>query len=190
MSGRSGTRRPCGVLAALLALTAAPHARADAAGPLTALVDAAAQRLEVADPVAAVKWNTHGAIEDPARVRDELDRLAAAATADRLDPGYVTRIFGDQIDATEAIEYSRFADWKLDPAGVPATPPDLSASRAVIDGLNQTMLAQIGAHWDVLHSPVCAVELAASRTAVVEARRLDALYQRALASATRSYCQG
>ena len=180
--------------AALLALASAvlaPHAHADSASPLTGLVDAAAQRLQVAETVAAVKWNTHGAIEAPDRVRAQLDELSAAARATRrIDPGYVTRVFGDQIAATEAIEYSRFADWKLNPADAPASPPDLTASRSAIDSLNVAMLGQIEADWDVMHSPACPAQLDAARDEVVVARRLDGLYQRALATATRSYCQG
>jgi chorismate mutase len=167
----------------------APPARADSTGPLAELVDAAAQRLSVAEPVAAVKWTTHGAIEDPDRVRQELASIGAAATADHIDPGYVTQIFTEQIDATEAIEYSRFADWKLNPQDVPAAPPDLPASRSAIDSLNETMLAQIAANWDLLHSPACAAQLDAARSDVIDTRRLDGLYQQALSFATRSYCQ-
>jgi chorismate mutase len=174
------------VFAALLAT----QARADPTGPLTELVDAAAQRLAIAEPVAAFKWGSHGSIEDPGRVQQELSKLGADATAQHIDPGYVTRVFGDQINATEAIEYSRFADWKLNPAGVPAAPPDLSASRSTIDGLNQTMLTQIVADWDLLHSPACPERLDAARNDVMRARQLDDLYQRALSLATQSYCQG
>ncbi|WP_225342281.1 chorismate mutase [Mycobacterium intracellulare] len=171
-----------------LAVWAAP-ARADDANRLTPLVDAAAQRLQVADPVAAYKWKTHGAIEDPVRVRQELAKLGDDAVAARIDRDYITRVFGDQIGATEAIEYGRFADWKLNPGDAPADSPDLAASRSTIDGLNQAMLAQISANWDVLHSPACAGQLDAARGAVVASRRLDGLYRRALWSATQSYCQ-
>ncbi|WP_082978563.1 chorismate mutase [Mycobacterium sp. 1081908.1] len=171
-------------------LRAAPVARGDAAGPLTGLVDAAAQRLQVAEPVAAFKWNTRGAIEDPVRVQQELAKLGAEASAAHVDRNYVTRVFGDQINATEAIEYSRFADWKLNPADAPAAAPDLSESRSTIDGLNHTMLTQIVAGWEVLHSPGCATDLDAARGDVVRARRLDGLYQQALSRATQSYCQG
>jgi chorismate mutase len=121
--------------------------RADSTSPLTPLIDTAAQRLEVAEPVAAFKWNAHGAIEDPGRVQQELTELGADATAKHIDPDYVTRVFSDQINATEAIEYSRFADWKLNPSSVPAASPDLSA----IDALNQTMLTQIALDWELLH---------------------------------------
>ena len=80
------------------------QARADASSPLTELVDAAAQRLQIAEPVAAVKWVTHGAISDPARVQQQLDTLGPDAADQHVDPGYVTRVFADQINATEAIE--------------------------------------------------------------------------------------
>jgi len=167
-----------------------PQARADSTSALTELVDAAAQRLQIAEPVAAVKWRTHGAIEDPGRVQQELAKAGAEATARHIDPDYVTRLFGDQINATEAIEYSRFADWKLNPSGVPADSPDLSASRSTIDALNQTMLTQIADNWDRLHSSACAPQLDAARSDVVSARHLDSLYQQALSTATGSYCQG
>ncbi|CAM4185007.1 chorismate mutase [Mycobacterium senriense] len=178
----------CGAVIGALAMLVAP-VRADPASPLTALVDAAAQRLQVAEPVAAYKWNQHGAIEDPARVQQELARLGDEADAGHVDRDYVTRVFGDQISATEAIEYSRFADWKLNPASAPADSPDLSASRSAIDGFNRTMLTQILANWNLLHSPECAAERDAARSGVIRDRQLDSLYQKALSSATQSYCQ-
>lgn len=168
----------------------AAQARADSTGALTALVDAAAQRLQLAEPVAAFKWTTRGAIEDPSRVQQELAHVRGEADAARIDADYIARVFGDQINATEAIEYSRFAGWKLKPADAPSAAPDLSASRARIDGFNRTMLAQIVAHWDLLHSPACGPELDAARADVIRARGLDELYQQALSLASQSYCQG
>lgn len=178
----------CGVVVSSLAMVVAP-ARADSTSPLIALVDAAAQRLQVAEPVAAYKWNTHGAVDDPARVQQELAKLGDEAVAQQVDRDYVTRVFGDQINATEAIEYSRFANWKLNPAGAPADPPELSASRSTIDTFNQTMLAQILANWGLLHSPECGAQLDAARGGVAQRRQLDDLYRQALSTATQSYCQ-
>jgi chorismate mutase len=178
-----------GVVGVLVFAAPLTRARADPTGTLTALVDAAAQRLQVAELVAALKWNTHGAIEDPGRVQQELANLGAEATAAHVDPNYVARVFGDQINATEAIEYSRFAGWKLNPADAPVTAPDLSESRSTIDGLNRTMLTQIVADWDLLHSPACTPDLDTARSDVVRARQLDGLYQQALSLATHSYCQ-
>jgi chorismate mutase len=165
-----------------------PAAHADVPSPLFALVDAAAQRLQTADAVAAVKWIGKGAIEDPARERQVIDAVTAAAKAHGVDPAEVERIFRNQIDATVGVEYARFSAWKLDPASAPATAPDLSASRAVIDGLNATMVDQLAAQRDSLDSPHCAEDLQTAEDAVVGARNLDDLYREALSSATRSYC--
>ncbi|MCV7313899.1 chorismate mutase [Mycobacterium paraffinicum] len=172
-----------------LAILVASPARADDASPLTELVDAAAQRLQIAEQVAAFKWVSRGAVEDQGRVRQELAKMAAQASARRIDPDYVTRVFGDQIRATEGIEYSRFADWKLNPAAAPAESADLSASRSEIDDLNETMLNQVVANWDLLHSTACPAQLGLATSGAIRARGLDALYQRALALATQSYCQ-
>jgi chorismate mutase len=167
--------------------TTAP-ALGDDANPLYELVDAATQRLQTAEPVAASKWNTGGPIEDPPRVEQVLGAVSADATGKDVDADYVTRIFTDQIDATEAIESSRFAQWKLDPASAPGAAPDLAASRAIIDRLNGEMVEQVALQWSVLHSPECNGTLDDAKTAVANARGLDPLYQQALAFSTHSYC--
>lgn len=167
---------------------AAPLVHADSQNPLFALVDAATQRLQTADAVAAIKWQTTASIEDRARVQQVLAAVTAGATANRIDPDYVRQLFTDQIDATDAIEYTHFAQWKLDPASAPTAAPELSASRAAIDALNQRMVTEIAVHWEVLHSPACAGVLDDARNAVTSARQLDTLYQQALSFATRSYC--
>jgi chorismate mutase len=152
-------------------------------------VDAAAQRLQTADAVAASKWISKGPIEDPARERQVIEAVAEAAKARGVDPGFVQTLFRDQIDATVGVEYARFSGWKLNPASAPLTAPDLSDSRDTIDGLNRTMVAEVAAQWDSLHSADCHGDLRAAEDAVVNARTLDDLYQAALSSATRSYCR-
>ena len=174
--------------AVLAALSVAGHARGDDANPLFELVDAAAQRLQTAEPVAASKWNTGGSIEDPARVQQVMAAVSGAATSRHIDPQTVRQIFTDQINATEAIEYTRFAQWKLDPASAPGAAPDLASSRAAIDRLNTEMVDQIAQQWPLLHSPGCAAALDSARTAVTTGRALDAGYQQALMFSTRSYC--
>lgn len=174
-----------GVSCALLVW--APAATADEPDPLYALVDAATQRLQVAEPVAAAKWVTGGSIEDPQRVGAVLDAVAAQAEQAAIDPGYVRTVFGDQIAATEAVEYSRFADWKFD-GGAPTAAPDLAESRGLIDALNRQMVEQIAAQWPLLHSAQCRGEVDRAVQQVADRRQLDGLYRRALSAATRSYC--
>lgn len=184
-------RRSALGLSALTALAVMPTtapALGDDANPLLELVDAATQRLQTAESVAASKWKSGGSIEDPQRVEQVLGAVSADATGKDVDAVYVRRIFTDQIDATEAIEYTRFAQWKLEPESAPAVAPDLSASRAIIDRLNAEMVEQIAVHWSVLHSPGCTDALEDANSAVANSRTLDPLYQQALAFSTHSYC--
>ncbi len=158
------------------------------ADPLFGLVDAAAQRLQTADPVAANKWLTGAPITDPARVQQVLNAVGQQAESAGVPADYVTTAFTDQINATEAIQYNRFSWWKFDPAAAPASAPDLSASRAAIDELNQRMVTEMAEQWTVLRSPECAVRLESAKSEVAIQRQFDPLYRQALDVATRSYC--
>lgn len=173
----------------MVVAASAPAARATGPGALTSLVAAAAERLQTADPVAASKWLTKKNIEDPERVARVLTAVTAQAVTSGVDEAYVRQVFSDQIAATEAVEHSRFAQWKLDPAAAPADAPDLSASRADIDALNHQMVAEIAAQWQLLRSPACADARDEAVTVVAGTRQLDATYRRALGFATGSYCQ-
>jgi chorismate mutase len=177
--------------AALLAAQVAlpPVTSAQPVYPFYQLVDAAAQRLATADPVAATKWINGGPITDPARANQVLDSVGADATAHGIEPGYVRTVFTDQIAANEGIQYTRFGQWKFDPATAPTSAPDLAESRTQINGLNKVLVDEIALHWNSLHSQGCGKDLADATGAVVAARQLDGLYQQALTSATRSYCQ-
>jgi chorismate mutase len=177
----------CGLL--LAGLLGPAVAEAQPVLPFYRLVDTAAQRLATADPVAASKWLSGGPITDHQRADQVLDAVAADATGRGIDPQYVRAVFTDQINATEGIEYTRFGQWKFDTASAPTTAPDLSQSRAEIDGYNKTLVEEIALHWNSLHSPGCAQDLSDATTAVGDARRLDPLYRQALTSATRSYCR-
>jgi len=171
------------------AVLIAPAAYGQPESPLVPLVYAAAQRLQVAEPVAASKYLTGGLIEDPAREQQVLDAVAGDATNRQIDPGYVTTAFRDQIDATAAIQYTRLAQWKFDPASAPVDAPDLSSSRDTIDGLNREMVTEMADEWQVLHSPACVADLTAAKAEVVQARALDPLYRQAIDVATRNYCR-
>lgn len=174
---------------AVMVVAPAPPALADPIGdPLYELVDAVAQRLQTADPVAASKWLTGGAITDAGRVEQVLATVSADAESAGVPADYVVRQFTNQIDATESIQYSRFAQWKLNPVSAPASAPDLSSSRTLIDGLNHQMVSEIAGQWALLRSPECAAQLGVAKTEVAAERGLDPMYRDALDAATRSYC--
>lgn len=164
-------------------------AQAEPVSPFYRLVDTAAQRLETADPVAAFKWISGGDITDPQRVDAVMAAVNDDASAHGVDAQYVATVFTDQINATEAIEFTRFSQWKFDPSTAPTTAPDLSESRSAIDGFNKTMVDEIALQWNSLHGPTCSTDFAAATDAVGSDRGLDPLYRQALSSATRSYCR-
>lgn len=178
-------------LAVVAAISLSGSAAADDADTgLYGLIDAVAQRLQTADPVAAAKWVAGGPITDPARAEQVLVAISAAAESTGLPVDFVRRAFTDQINANEAIQYSRFAGWKLDPAGAPSSAQPLSASRDVIDRLNALIVTEFAQQLPVLRSAECPILIESARTGVVAARQLDDLYDRALEAATRSYCGG
>lgn len=155
---------------------------------LTDLVDAAAARLEIADPVAANKWLTGGPLTDPPRVQQVLNAVTSDAQSQGLSTEFVRQAFTDQINATEGIEYRRFADWKFGTAPTPTTAPDLASSRSLIDGLNRTMVRQFSLQWPTLQSPSCGTDLANAKASVADQRQFDELFRHALDVATQSYC--
>jgi chorismate mutase-like protein len=97
----------CVIAASGLAVLWAPDVGADEIIPLQGLVDAAAERLQAADPVAASKFRTGGQVDDPEREQQVIDAVTADATSARVDPGYVHDVFRNQIDATDSVEHSR-----------------------------------------------------------------------------------
>ncbi|MFD6725081.1 chorismate mutase, partial [Streptomyces sp. NPDC060131] len=72
-----------------------------AAYGLTPLTDLFAERLLIADKVAAAKYGTDRPIDDPAREQRILDDVAARAVGLGLDPAAVVAVFGDQIEANK-----------------------------------------------------------------------------------------
>lgn len=168
--------------------SAAPMAHADDDGPLYLLVDTAAQRLLTADLVAAFKWVKGGPIEDSSRANKVLDAAATDARMRGLNEQHIRRIFENQIHATEGVEYTRFGQWKFEPAVAPTSAMELTESRTAIDGFNRAMVAEMENQRDVLLGPNCATALDAARNSVATARALDPLYRSALDVATSSYC--
>jgi len=177
------------LLSASSTLLAPAVSHAQPTTSLANLVDAAVRRLQVADPIAANKFHTGGLIEDPAREQQVLDAVSEEATRLQVDPAYVATAFRDQIDATVAIEYTRLAQWKFDPAVAPVDAPDLASSRGVIDALNREMVTLMADEWTALHSPTCRADLDQAKAAVAQQRGLDPLYRQAVDFATRNYCR-
>ena len=89
-------------------------ATADDSGALTRLVDDAAERLQTADPVAASKYLTGGAVDDPVREQEVIDSVTAGADAKNIDSDFVHDVFRNQIDATDS-RAQPVRPWKINP---------------------------------------------------------------------------
>lgn len=156
---------------------------------LTPLAELSAERVLVADKVAAAKWRSGQPIDDPAREQQVLDAAAAEAQQIGTDPAEVVRVFKDQIEASKVVQRGLFALWQADPAQAPTSSPDLSQIRAQLDRIDHALVQAIAGTQHVRSSPSCDARLAVAYGRTVEALRLDALHSLALARALPHVCE-
>lgn len=102
------------------------------AGPLVTMTDIAAQRVQLADTVAAAKWGTDSPINDPVREKAVLDAVAAKSAQLGIDPKAAQAVFTDQIEANKAVQYGLYSRWSAHPDQAPTTRPDLSQVRPTL----------------------------------------------------------
>ncbi|GLZ52564.1 chorismate mutase [Actinomycetospora sp. NBRC 106378] len=159
-----------------------------AAGPWDPVVGVMADRLATADTVAASKYVSKAAVEDPARERVVLDAAAAAGASRRLDPAEVAAVLGDQIAASKVVQYGLLEDWTDRPTTAPTTPPDLAAVRTTLDAVTPRLVEALATAQAARTDPVCRGEVTSAAVRVAAARSLDTLHRRGLERAVRSLC--
>jgi chorismate mutase len=173
------------VVSGLLLVTIPASASAP---PLWRLTDLAAQRVRIADQVAAAKYGTPSPIDDPAREQQIYDTVAAQAPGLGLDPADAVRFFHAQIEANKVVQRGLSAHWEAHPSEVPATRPDLGQIRPVIDRINSGLLTGLAAALPSRKARSCpAHQLVAAGIADV-VHRFDVLHARALGEATSATC--
>lgn len=157
MKTRTALRSALTVIAAVAATTGTPATAAPAPLPapvtaspltgqdLTPLVRLAAERVLLADRVAAAKYGTGTPIEDPAREQAVLDQVAERARVLGHDPDDAVRVFRDQIEANKLVQRALFAAWDAGVAQPPARRPTLEEIRPRIDSVNRHMLTELAA---------------------------------------------
>ncbi|AUI63719.1 chorismate mutase [Amycolatopsis sp. BJA-103] len=176
----------CALLVAGLLTVPAP---ASASSGLWTLTDLAAQRVQIADKVAAAKFGTPSPIDDPVREQQILDSVAAKAPGLGLDADGVVRFFRDQIEANKVVQRGLYARWTEHPGSRPPGRPDLATEvRPVIDRLNAGLLAELAATRSARARPSCDARLAVTVRLVDARRDLDRLHAGALGEAVRSAC--
>jgi chorismate mutase len=179
----------CVVLAATALVSAAPAASAAPAhAPLLPLVGSAAERVEVADLVAAAKFPDQP-ITDPVREQQLLDMAKARAAELGLDPDATVRFFRDQIEASKVVQYGLFAQWTAHPEQAPTDKPDLPGEvRPIIDRINAELLDELVDTEATRAGRDCGGRLGAAVVVTDVRRHLDALHREGLQRAVPSVC--
>jgi chorismate mutase len=157
--------------------------------PLLALVDLAAQRVQVADTVAASKWGTDSAITDAVREQAVLTSATTKSVQLGIDPAASVLVFTDQIEASKVVQYALYSRWRDHPNQAPTVRPDLGRLRPILDRITDGLLAQLKFTQDLRADRACGGQLASARRHVEQARAFDRLHEDALGRALASLCR-
>jgi len=178
-----------GAAAVTASVALAPAASANGNESFVTLVDVSAQRALIADDVAAFKFNTGGAIEDPAREQVLLDNVADLSAQLGVDPTVAQAIFRDEIDGNKSVQYGLFDLWTAHPELTPTEWPDLTTViRPELDQITTELMDQIKATSDLQVASNCGEQLDSAVNVVEQKRNLDHLHSQALHQAVARVC--
>ncbi|MFD7246577.1 chorismate mutase [Streptomyces massasporeus] len=175
----AGTQRP------------APALRSTTVHGLASVTDLFAQRLLLADRVAAAKYGTDTPIDDPAREAQILADVRSRAAGLGLDPDAVAAVFRDQIEANKLVQRGLHARWDANPGERPTERPDLAKEvRPALDRITTELLAALAETERARAVPSCGPRLAGAPGWSAYTHRLDALHLEGLGRALPSVCAG
>jgi chorismate mutase len=183
------------MLAVAGSIVAAPAAHAEDGGwpareSLVPLTDASAERVQVADLVAAAKFGTPAPIDDPAREQVVLNTVRTLSVQMGIDPEVSVAIFADQIEANKQVQRGLYVLWTAHPEQAPTERPDLvKVVRPILDRITTQLLEQIKATPHARVHPSCFGQLIVAWVHVSHDRQLDTLHRSALARALASVCR-
>ncbi|GAB2791915.1 chorismate mutase [Streptomyces daliensis] len=164
-------------------------ATAPATEGIPAIAGLSAERVRLADKVAAAKWGTDQPIDDPARERQVLADVAERSAGMGIDPAEATAVFRDQIEANKLVQRGLFARWEAHPEERPTERPDLAKEvRPALDRITTGLLERLKETEDARHAPSCAARLVHGSARAALTQRLDALHGAGLARAVPSVC--
>lgn len=193
---RSAVVAACASAAVVLSGTAPAVAQSPApavavAPGLAPLTELFAERLLLADKVAAAKYGTDKPIDDPAREQQILDDVAARAVGLGLDPDAVKAVFRDQIEANKLVQRGLYARWDAHPEQRPTERPDLVKEiRPALDRITTQVLTELQTTQGLRAKPSCAPRLSVAAARSAYGHRLDLLHLEGLARALPSVCAG
>ncbi|MGP4010865.1 chorismate mutase [Streptomyces sp. 4N124] len=177
--------------ASAAAHTSTPPQANSVAPALTPLTDLFAERLLLADKVAAAKYGTDKPIDDPVREQQILDDVAARATGLGLDPAAVQAVFRDQIEANKLVQRGLYIRWDAHPEERPTERPDLVTEvRPQLDRITTELLTALKDTQRLRTSPSCEPRLYLAATWSAYRHELDVLHLKGLQRAVPSVCGG
>ncbi|MGO1072657.1 chorismate mutase [Lysobacter sp. CA199] len=171
--------------AAMAACAAEPATESDAA--LQRLADLSAQRLLLADTVAASKRQSGKPVEDAAREQSQLETLGQQAAAHGLVREQATAFFKAQIEANKLVQYRLLAEPAR--AGRPAAPIDLAPVRERLDGINADLLDSLAPALSESRGAACVQRTDRAQRQAARRHRLDELHRIALSRAFGDLCR-
>jgi chorismate mutase len=86
--------------------------QAEERGALPTLIEASAQRLQLARAVALAKWDDGAPVEDLVRERQVIHAAITAGRKAGLPADFVSRFFSAQIEANKLIQYALLTKWQ------------------------------------------------------------------------------
>ncbi|MFC8827673.1 gamma subclass chorismate mutase AroQ [Streptomyces sp. NPDC057137] len=153
------------------------------------MTDLFAERLLIADKVAAAKYGTDRPIDDPAREQIVLDDVAARAVGLGLDPGVVVAVFRDQIEANKVVQRGLYTRWDKHPEERPTQRPDLDKEvRPALDRITTQLLSALAATEGVRASLSCEPRLYGAAALSAYGHKLNVLHLKGLERALPSVC--
>ncbi|MEV0611842.1 gamma subclass chorismate mutase AroQ [Nonomuraea sp. NPDC050404] len=157
---------------------------------LTPLVGLAAERILLADKVAAAKFGTNTPIEDPVREKQVLDRAAVLAGEAGIDVPDTVTFFRAQTEMSKVVQKGLYDRWTRHPELAPTERPDLATEvRPQLDRITTQFIDQLAATTGVRGPTArCKTALAISTIKTDHRYRLDRLHKRALKGAVKPLC--
>ena len=157
---------------------------------LTPLFDATAGRLQIARLVVLAKWDSHQAIEDPAREEVVISTAANQAAAQGLSRTFAVRFFSDQIEANKVVQYGLLSNWRRAGTAPDEPRPNLVEDiRPRLDRLQVDFIQQLVATQDLRKEEDCPTRIARASSHYAAEHHLDALYVVAFDRALAQVCQ-
>jgi len=151
-----------------------------------ALAGLSAQRVQLADAVAASKRASGKPVEDTARESEQLSSLVGRAGKLGVDPGVARDFFRAQIEANKLVQYRLLLDG--DTRGATEA-DDLGKIRKELDVLNAGMLRLLPQALSMPRGAQCRTRLADAIGRTTALRNLDALHATALVRSFGDFCR-